>query len=309
MKRLSKGLYPVMLTPFNERNEVDIKVLEELTDFYLSAGANGLFANCLSSEMFQLTDDERIQVTKTVVDRVNGKVPVVSTGSFGEDTEQISDFIKRIYNTGVSAVIISTNQLNSNEDNELDFKAKIEKILKLTGNIPLGLYECPVPYKRLISPELLKWLGQTNRFLYHKDTSCNIDQIKEKINASNNTPFGIFNANTPTCLESLKMGAQGISPIGANFYPELYSYLFNHYTEENYKISRIDSIISVLESYVDGGYYPLLPKIFLNRRGLNIKPVTRTPVPALQQQDFIILDKMLSFFLREANEIGIEVNS
>ena len=58
MNRLPKGLYPVMLTPFNDDYSIDINALEELTEFYIKAGAEGLFANCLSSEMFQLTSEE-----------------------------------------------------------------------------------------------------------------------------------------------------------------------------------------------------------------------------------------------------------
>lgn len=82
MKKLPKGLWPVMLTPIKEDNTVDYDCLEKLTEFYLSSGAAGLFANCLSSEMFQLTADERVEVTKRVVRTVNGRVPVISTGFF-----------------------------------------------------------------------------------------------------------------------------------------------------------------------------------------------------------------------------------
>lgn len=96
MDRLSKGLWPVMLTPYSENYQVDLKALEELTEFYISAGASGLFANCLSSKMFQLTDEERVLITKTVVDKVNGRIPMVSSGTFSEELKRNREFIRKI---------------------------------------------------------------------------------------------------------------------------------------------------------------------------------------------------------------------
>ncbi len=305
MKRLPKGLYPVMLTPFNDDYSIDIRALEELTEFYLKAGANGLFANCLSSEMFQLTSEERILITKTVTKKVNGRVPVVATGTFGGGITQTSEFIKKIYNAGVEAVVINTNQLNHRNDPEEDFKKQLEKMLNATDNIPLGLYECPLPYKRLLSPSLMNWLGSTNRFLYHKDTSCNIDQIKEKIDAIKGSTLGLFNANTPTCILSMKEGAMGLSPVAANYYPELFAYLVKNYLKPDNNYEKIESLVTLLDSIADGKHYPLLAKITLGKRGLKIKPITRTPVPALDQQDVIILEKLLTRIKKETESIGL----
>lgn len=46
------GVWPVMLTPFDEKREIDWASLEKLIDWYIAAGVQGLFANCQSSEMF-----------------------------------------------------------------------------------------------------------------------------------------------------------------------------------------------------------------------------------------------------------------
>ena len=103
---LPQGFIPVMLTPFLESGAVDYDGLKTLTEFYLSAGSAGLFSTCLSSEMYELSEQERIDVTKTVVDQVAGRVPVVATGTFGGPIAEQAEFVKRIYATGVEAVII-----------------------------------------------------------------------------------------------------------------------------------------------------------------------------------------------------------
>ena len=305
-KKLPGGLWPVMVTPFDRQNNVDIDGLKKLTEFYLATGANGLFANCLSSEMFQLTEEERITVTQTVVNTVKGRCPVVATGTFSPDVKANSEFIKRIHDTGVHAAVINSNQLTGPlESNDL-FKSKLEKLLSITGTIPLGMYECPVPYKKLLSPQLMKWMGETERFLYHKDTSCHLDEINAKIDAISNTPLGLYNANTPTGLASLKSGAQGISPIAANFYPELFSYQLKYINSPGHGeiINRLDALLTTMDTVIHQ-YYPLSAKLFLKMRGLDIDENTRIPVSSLTYQDHIKFDAIMKVTQALAEEYEI----
>ena len=60
-----------MITPFDSHGHVDYAALEALTDWYVDSGVAGLFAVCLSSEMFNLTDRERLSIAKAVYRRPN----------------------------------------------------------------------------------------------------------------------------------------------------------------------------------------------------------------------------------------------
>ncbi len=307
MDPLQKGLWPVMLTPFSEDYQVDIDTLKELTEFYIQAGAHGLFANCLSSEMFQLTAEEKILITRTVVEEVNGRIPVVSTGTFGQDPDKNSDFIKKLFDTGVQAVVINTNQPVDRFRSEKEFRVQLEKLLDLTPGIPLGTYECPVPYKRLISVELMSWIGKTGRFLYHKDTSYDPDEIKEKIRVTRDTPLGIYNANTPTALGSLQAGGAGISPIGANFYPEFYSGMIEKTRDSDPDLKNLNHLLTLLDSTTDNKYYPLSAKLFLRKRGMNILPVLRLTNPAPEKPYLLKLDALLDLLFEQSGKLGIKL--
>jgi len=105
---IEKKFVPVMITPYDLKAKVDLDVVSRLIDFYLAAGVKGFFANCLSSEMFSISEDERLQLTKHIVDYVNEAVPVVATGSFGLTIEEKAEFTKKIYDTGIKAVIMIT---------------------------------------------------------------------------------------------------------------------------------------------------------------------------------------------------------
>src|SRR6185437_8680461 len=153
-----KKFVPVMITPFDLKAKIDLDAVSRLIDFYLAAGVKGFFANCLSSEMFSISEDERILLTKHVVEYVNGRVPIVATGSFGLTVEDKAIFTKKIYDTGVDAVIMITGHFAKVEDDDETLVKNFEKLFGLTSSVPLGMYECPAPYKRIIPANVFKIL-------------------------------------------------------------------------------------------------------------------------------------------------------
>ncbi|HEV7350800.1 dihydrodipicolinate synthase family protein [Telluribacter sp.] len=296
-ENLPDGLWPVMLTPFTKNNEVDLEGLERLTEMYLQAGSNGLFANCLSSEMYQMTDEERLLVTSSVVKIAQARVPVVATGTFSRSVSENIDFIKKIYDTGIHAVILITSMLVEPDESEDQLKGRLEEILEQTGQIPLGVYECPVPYKRLLSPSLMGWMASTGRFVYHKDTSCHSGAIDRKAKAIKGTRFNLYNADTTTALDSLESGGSGISPISANYYPEPYRYLLDQYQlyGRNEEVIRLHAILSMMDR-VTHSFYPYAAKVFLQQRGLKIETNSRVPTETMAQVDKLRLQGLRDSF-------------
>lgn len=73
-----KEMWPVMLTPFTERGEVDYNGLEKLIEFYEEGGSDGLFATCQSSEIFYLSLEERIKIASFV--KKHAHIPVIASG-------------------------------------------------------------------------------------------------------------------------------------------------------------------------------------------------------------------------------------
>lgn len=295
----------MMITPFKPNNNLDLDGVRKVTDMYLSAGASGMFANCLSSEMYQLTREERLQLTKTVVDHCKGKVPVVATGSFYNSGNENAEFIKEIYGLGADGVILISSILAEPEEGEEVLKQRIEKIMKETGDIPLGIYECPVPYKRVISPDMMKWLSETNRFFYFKDTSCDAGAIKKKLDKISGN-FQLYNADTPTALDSLRDGAKGISPISGNFYPELYGHFLKLFKSGDVgALESLNTKLTVMDKVTDD-FYPWSAKLFLEKRGMDICTNTRIPMRKMAAKDKIILDALYKMFQQICDEFGIE---
>ncbi len=269
------GVWPVMLTPFTKENEVDYKALEALVNWYIDNGVSGLFAVCQSSEMFFLSLEERVKISEAVVKFAAGRVPVISSGHVSDSLEKQAEEINAVAKTGVDACILITNRLAKEEESDEIWLENLQKLLeKIDGSIPLGFYECPYPYKRVLTPETIKWCAQNGRFYFLKDTCCDIAQIDEKLEAAKGSNLKLYNANTSTLLASLRHGAAGYSGVMANFHPELYAWLCDNY--EKAEAEELSDFLSVA-SLIERQYYPVNAKYHLsNRKGLPMETVCRT---------------------------------
>ncbi|GEM67886.1 dihydrodipicolinate synthase family protein [Sphingobacterium mizutaii NBRC 14946 = DSM 11724] len=277
MIRSNKKFIPVMLMPFTEDKKIDYKVLKDLVEFYLNAGAEGLFANCLSSEMFELGKDEMIDSINFIVNEVHGRVPIVATGSFGNTISEQADFIKEVYATGIEAVIVITSLLAEENDEESLFEDNVRKLMELTPNIPLGFYECPIPYKRIMSPTFLSEIVQSDRIKYYKDTSLDLNSIKSKLHATQGFPeFGLFDAYMVHAVGSLQAGSAGLSCIQGNYFPELIVWLCKNYDDPNLQV-QIDKVQNFLIENMDVMHYayPASAKYFLQLTGFEIQTSCR----------------------------------
>jgi 4-hydroxy-tetrahydrodipicolinate synthase len=294
-----KKFVPVMITPFNLKAKVDLDAVTAMVEFYLTAGAKGFFANCLSSEMFSISEDERLELTSHVVKCVNGRVPIVATGSFGLTIDDKAEFTKRIFDTGVNAVILITGHYANVEDSDEVLLRNFDKMLRLTGNIPLGMYECPAPYKRILPATVFKTLLDTKRFIYHKDTSIELAQVKAKIDVAKDVEsFEFYDAHTPNAMYSLQMGAKGMSSISGNFYPEVMVWMCNNANDpdKQEEVQWLQSELTKVDPLIHQAY-PLSSKYFLRKRGLPVRTISRATALELTPQQKQTLDEIHESFL------------
>ena len=77
MARGWRGVFTIPVTPFDERGELDRESLKREVDWCVRAGAHGIVAPVNASEGPSLTDEERREVTKIVVETTAGRIPTV----------------------------------------------------------------------------------------------------------------------------------------------------------------------------------------------------------------------------------------
>lgn len=272
---IPNGVWPTMVTPFTEAGEIDEVALAHLVEWYLARGVRGLFAVCQSSEMFFLSLAERVALARAVVRLVDGRVPVIASGHVSDTLPAQVDEVCRVAETGVNAVVLVTNRFAAAEESGDVWLRNLERFLaQVPDDIALGFYECPYPYKRLLTPELLAWCAETGRFRFLKDTSCDLDQMRAKQAAVAGTSLKIFNANAATLLASLKFGIAGYSSVMANFVPQLYVWLCENWALEPEKAARLQDFLG-FASLLERQAYPVTAKYFLQLEGLPLTLHTR----------------------------------
>ncbi len=276
VKELQNGVVPVMLTPFNRDLSVDYDSLALLIEWYIDSGAVGLFAACQSSEIMHLSDKEMQDMVRFIVQKVDNRVPVIASGHTADDIEDQVVQLNNMVEAGVDGVVLITNRLGPQSATDREVIHFMEKIAEaLPEEIPLGLYECPAPWKRLLSHEVLQWCVNSNRFTFLKDTCCSLDILSERLEIAKNSTFKIYNANGPTLLGSLRMGAAGYSGVMANYHCDLYTWVCSHYDEHSDVVTEVADFLSV-SSLSELISYPVSAKYAQKQLGNFNTTISRT---------------------------------
>ena len=235
---IQNGIYTTMITPYLADGSIDYKAVDQLVQWYYDNGCDGIFATCQSSEIFFMSLKERVTLTKAVVDKVkqlnaSGKrkpMSVVASGHISENTEDQIEELTAICNTGVDALVFISNRFDIANTSEEQWCKGLDYVVeRLPKDVPFGIYEAPVPYKRLLSDKMIKHCASNPRFEFMKDTCCDLATIKRRCEIIKGTNFKLYNANAQTLLDSIKAGASGYSGVMANFYPDLLSKMFDNY--------------------------------------------------------------------------------
>ena len=153
------GVFPTMITPYKKDGSVDYDGIKSIVKWYWKKDCDGVFAVCQSSEIFYLTLEERVNIAKTVVETVRGlenlypgakTMKIVVSGHVSDDFKDQVKELTALSKVGADALILISNRLDiENTCGEMWIKDLHKLINALPNNIPLGIYECPKPYKRV----------------------------------------------------------------------------------------------------------------------------------------------------------------
>ncbi|MFN4156286.1 MAG: dihydrodipicolinate synthase family protein [Paracoccaceae bacterium] len=267
MPHAMQGIFPVVITPFHADNTIDWNGYARLIEWYIDNGSHGLFAVCQSSEMLFLSLEERVALARFTVERVAGRVPVVASGHISDSMADQKAELSAVAETGVDAVVLVTNRLAAANENSTVFRARMDELLSaLPSDLSLGLYECPAPYRRLLTDDEVSWCAQSGRFAFLKDVTCDLDHLKRRLALVEGTPLAINNANAAIAWPAIRAGGHGFSGVMNNFHPDLYRWLMDHGRAHPDLAGELDTFL-VLSAMSEGMGYPKLAKHYHHRIG------------------------------------------
>jgi len=132
----------------------------------------------------------------------------------------------------------------------------------------LGIYECPYPYKRLVTDKTLEYILSTKRFVFLKDTSCDVATMASRLSIIGDSPFGLYNANIETLAETMRHGAAGFSGIHANVSTKLVRCLLDFPPAGSAIGNKAQVIAEEFAEYLRHSFYPVSVKAMLMELGI-----------------------------------------
>ena len=270
------GVWPTMITPFTTGNRLDIDRIPCLVDFYAKHGCTGLFAVCQSSEMAFLSETEKIKLAETVSQANNGRMQIVASGHTATDiTGQFREIEAMMKIPGIGAYVLVSNALDPDNKGDTVFMRNFEATVREFPGISFGMYECPKPYKRLVSTSCLREMAQSDKLVFFKDTCCDSERIRERLAAVEETGLKLFNANAASFFDSYQHGAAGYSGVMANFHPDLYGWVINHALADTEAARLVADLLTVF-AMIEMRLYPISAKYHMNLEGIPIGLYSRS---------------------------------
>lgn len=290
MKRSDFGAYPTMITPYHTDGTVDYEAVKALTKWYWEQGCAGIFASCQSSEIHFLSLEDRVKLAKVVketadelaaADKSRKPMTIVASGHVSDSFEDQLEELTQVAETGVDAVILISNRFDIDNTSDEAWIADCKKMMDaLPADVPLGIYECPRPYKRLLTPAMIDFMVKSGRFAYIKDTCCDAGVIAQRVKQINETESPalkpmLFDANAQTLLATLRAGCSGYCGVMANFHPHLYVWLCDNFEKQPEKADLVGGFISIA-AFLECLTYPATAKYHLNKIGITMPTLSRS---------------------------------
>ena len=138
-----RGVFPVAPTTFTDTGELDLPSQKRCIDFMIDAGSTGICILANFSEQFVLSDDERELLTKTILEHVNGRVPVIVTTTHFS-TRVCAQRSRRAQDMGAAMVMVMPPYhgatLRVTEDKTYEFFAALSSAI----GIPIMVQDAPI---------------------------------------------------------------------------------------------------------------------------------------------------------------------
>ena len=214
-----KGMGVALITPFKEDGSVDYDALLRLVDYQLENGTDFLCVLGTTAETPTLTKEEKEKVKRTIIDRVDGRLPIL-LGVGSNSTQAVVDSVKNDDMTGVDALLVVVPYYNkpSQEGIYQHYKAVAE-----ATKLPIVLYNVPGRTGVNMTAETtLRLANDFENIVAIKEASGNIAQMDEIIK---NKPegFDVISGDDGITFPLITLGAVGVISVLGNAFPHEFS--------------------------------------------------------------------------------------
>lgn len=201
-----------MITPFDNKGNVDFQKLSTLIDYLLKNGTDSLVVAGTTGESPTLSTEEKIALFEYTVKEVNGRVPVIA-GTGSNNTKDSIKLTKKAEEAGVDAVMLVTPYYNkpSQEGMYQHFKA-----IAAETSLPVMLYNVPGRTVASLAPETtIRLAADIPNVVAIKEASGDLEAIT-KIIAETPEDFYVYSGDDALTLPILSVGGRGVVSVASH---------------------------------------------------------------------------------------------
>nr|WP_300309655.1 4-hydroxy-tetrahydrodipicolinate synthase [Halomonas sp.] len=210
------GSIVALATPMKSNGEIDWEVLRKLVSFHLENGTDAIVAAGTTGEPTTMSFAEHFDVIRTVVEEVDGRIPVIA-GTGSNNTTEAIELTRYAKEVGADYCLSVAPYYNkpTQEGMYQHFKAIAENC-----DLPVILYNVPGRTISDIYNETVLRLAEVDNIVGLKDATGNLERAQELIQRLNGSDFMLYSGDDATACDFMLMGGNGDISVTANVAPK-----------------------------------------------------------------------------------------
>jgi 4-hydroxy-tetrahydrodipicolinate synthase len=225
-----EGIYPAVLTPFDENYSIDFDMFAKNTEAQIAAGVHGIILAGSLGEASVLSQEEKYLLLEKTLEIVGGRIPVILNLT-ENTTKDAVEFAQRAEQIGADGLMVLPPMRYRPDDREV---VAYFKAIAQSTNLPILVYNNPVDYSTYITLDMMEELLEEPTIQAVKESTrdlANVTRLKNRFGDRLKVLGGV----DTICLESLMVGADGLVAGLVDAFPYETMALYNLVKAGEYK--------------------------------------------------------------------------
>lgn len=288
MENLTHGVYPAIVTPFDENDDVDYEAFAENIHRLEEQGVDGIVPCGSTGERPTIRPEEHERIIEFTSDEASKPV-IVGTGS--PSTERTIELTQHAEDVGADGALIIGPYYSSPSDQGL---IKHHQEVADATDLPLLLYNHPEGMGFNLSTDVIVELASHQNIVGVKESSGRINQVNKLCNRTSDIDFDVMTGWDSLILPAMSVGSTGIIGTSSNLIPEDIKTLWELAKEDNYSeaLDLHHKVLSLEEDITSIEHPSITIKYMMAVQGF-LEPYVRKPQYPLDEQKKEELEKSL----------------
>lgn len=205
-------LLTAMVTPFNADGSVNYEKAADLAEWLINNGSDGLVVAGSTGEAATMSAEEKLELFRVVVNRINKRVPVIA-GTGSNNTADSVKMTKMAEAMGVDGALIVGPYYN--KPTQEGFYQHFAAVAQSTG-LPIIVYNVPGRTASNISPAIVARLAADfENIVAIKEAAGNVAQVAELYSVLPEE-FTIYSGDDGLIIPFMSVGATGLISVLSN---------------------------------------------------------------------------------------------